>query len=773
MPLGPAIVVGFLIFAGAGSAWGQEPAANPAGAEEMVKLNFPQETPIQGVVDFVSQRLGIKILYDEELTKDSKKISIKAPESIPVSSLLAVLECALKMKGYALVDAEAPGWKRIVPVAKLPNVARNAELGKPIEAYGAGAVVTQIFVLKTIAPQQADQIIKSYLTLPTNSVMVPECRMIIVTDFAPNLARVSRLIELADQPRTTAAGSTLECVPVLNAKVGDVVTQVTGIYTARSKADGPNARTYVDLIPDLRTNQILVVGQPAQVEEAKELIHSLDTPLKLVTRTYTFENANAANIDRMAQQLVAPEGGDRIYRSVVDRESNLLIVTSTEEIQRQIEELKASRDIPAARAPSPICFYKVKNLPVKNVLETIRSIERDSQGDRNRDARLPTDGRIRPARDQAVPGPNNLPLGAGTTDLPTPPAVTKPNVEGVAAGGMQSSTAGEFLRSADGSALPGAEGAQALQLLGQARVTADATTNTLIVVAEPRVQRLYGKLIEWLDQRRPQVLIEAKLVIVDTSDDFTLGVEISGGKGTGISKLFAFSSYGLSTVSASSGALALIPGVGFNGTLVEPDVADVVVRAMSTHSRARVLSAPRVLVNDNQRGQLSSVQEVPFTSVNASQTVATTSFAGFAEAGTTITVTPRISDDTHIELDFSITLNSFHGTGSNGVPPPRTTEEVTSQVTVPDGHTVIVGGLRRGENSYDYSGIPILEHIPIVRLLSGYETKSKSCSSMFVFIRPIILRDDKFRDLKFLSDRDVGPAGVETKFPDSRPIWVR
>ena len=766
-----------LLFAGvvalagcwAGAVVGQEPAGKDEG---MVTLNFPQEIAIQGFVDYVSQRLGIKILYDADLISANKKISVKAPGSIPVGSLLPLLESALKMEGFALVDADAPGWKRVVAAKNLPSVARSADADKTLEQYGAGAVVTQAFVLKNVTPKQVEEIIKPFLTQPgANCAVLPDGRTLVVTDFASNLANLSHLVELADRPRTAGPESVLECVPVANAKVTEVAAQVTAIYAARSKAEGPNARPYVELMPDGRTNQILVIGPKEQVSEAKELIRSLDTPLKLLTRTYTFENVSAANIDRMAQQLVGPDAADR-YRSVVDRDANLLVVTATEEIHRQIEELRKTRDVPAARAQSPICFYKVKNLPVSGVLETIRSIERDTLSGDARNRAMPTNGRIRPARDNAVPGPNNLPPGAGTTDLPTPPAVTTPIVDNAAAAASMAPVV-DALRSQGGTVLPGAEGTQALQLLGQARITADITTNTLIVVAEPRVQRLYAQLIEQLDKRRPQVLIESKFVIVDTSGDFTLGVEVSGGKGTGLSKIFAFSSYGLSTVNASSGALALIPGTGFNGTLVDPDVADVVVRALTTNSRSRVLSAPRVLVNDNQRGQLTSVEEVPFTSVNASTTVATTSFAGFAEAGTTITVTPRISDDSHIELDFSITLNSFKGTGSNGVPPPRTTEEVTSQVTVPDGYTVIVGGLNRGHNSDEYKGIPGLASIPIIRLLSGYETKSRSCSSMFVFIRPVILRDDKFRDLKFLSDREASSAGVEAKYPDSRPVWIR
>ena len=221
-----------------------------------------------------------------------------------------------------------------------------------------------------------------------------------------------------------------------------------------------------------------------------------------------------------------------------------------------------------------------------------------------------------------------------------------------------------------------------------------------------------------------------------------------------------------------SGALSIIPGLAFNGTLVDPDTADVVTRALVAHRRARVTSAPRILVSDNATGQLTSVEEVPFTSVNASQTVATTSFAGFAEAGTTITVTPRVRDEKSLQLEIAITVNTFTGGGSEGIPPPRQTEEVTSQVVVPDGHTVILGGLKRGSNSYDYTGLPLLNRIPVVRELTGITSTSGASSSMFVFIRPIILQDDKFRDLRYVSE-NAPNACLPADYPATRPVWMR
>jgi general secretion pathway protein D len=262
------------------------------------------------------------------------------------------------------------------------------------------------------------------------------------------------------------------------------------------------------------------------------------------------------------------------------------------------------------------------------------------------------------------------------------------------------------------------------------------------------------------------------LVILDTSDDFSLGVELSAGDRTGLDRLLEFTSFGLSTVDPVSGSLALIPGRGYNFTLVDPEDANAIIRALAAHRRAKVTSAPRILVNDNATGTLASVTEVPFTSVNASNTVATTSFAGFAEAGTTIEVTPRITDDDHLEMDFSVSLNSFTGAGGAGVPPPRQTDQVTSSVTVPNAYTVVVGGLTRKNYSQMRDAVPFLEDFPILRDILGTQSKAQSQTTLFVFLKPVILRDDKFRDLKFLSDRDLPAATEPGNYPEPVPLLM-
>jgi general secretion pathway protein D len=310
-------------------------------------------------------------------------------------------------------------------------------------------------------------------------------------------------------------------------------------------------------------------------------------------------------------------------------------------------------------------------------------------------------------------------------------------------------------------------------LPGGARVSADVSTNSIIVVAPASVQPMYAKLIESLDQRRPQVLIEAKILAVDTTDNYSLGVEVSIGDRSGDSRLFKFTSFGLSEVDPVTGALQVIPSLGFNGILVDPDVADVVVQALAAHTRAQVLAAPKILVNDNSTGKLESTVSVPFESFNSTLQGASNSFGGEQQAGTIITATPHINEDDHLQLVFDIEFSTFQGSGTSTLPPPRQIDRVGSSVTIPDGQTVIVGGLKRVGDSHEFAGLPWLENVPIIRELTSRTDDGHTTTSFFVFIRPMILRDSRFQDLKFYSSQSTRQAGIPGEFPRSRPLLIR
>ncbi|MFO0448638.1 MAG: secretin N-terminal domain-containing protein [Pseudomonadota bacterium] len=767
------------------------------------------------LVEYVSQRLKIRFLYDESLAQ--KKINLQAPEEIPVESLMDLLQSTLRINNLVMVETENKGWFRIAATSNISQIALPSSADNDLAGMGAATPVTRVYTLQRADPSQIATQIAPFLTSPgASSFPVPANKTLIVTDVASNLIRIQRLIELLDVEQFA---SSIRFVPVRHVGIKELSERLQEILAARARTEGTSnvtatpgfsspttdnsQRNPASNIPGIevaiepRTNQLILVGKPVQIEYALELLKNLDIPLQTVSRLYQPQYLSPKQLDEILRPWAEATFPPSPFETRIEGAS--LVILTTEQFHQQIARILPQFDSrETSTKQSPIRFYKIKNVPVQDISETLNSLQGGFGVSpfQNGRSKANSQQRARGLNNVGDPQPNNpfanmTAQGQQPGQLPFNPYnglanqqyLGQPNSflgnqiqNGFDQSGFQSPS-NPFAYPVSGFpsyALPATNiNQRAIQSpLGSAQVTADLGSNTLIIIAEPEVQQAYQQLIDFLDKRRPQVMIEARIVIIDTTDDYTLGVEVSGGDRFGAKKLFAFSSYGLSTVNPTTGSLAINPGTGFNATLVDPSTADVVVRALAAHKRARVLSAPKILVDDNAEGMLESVNEIPYTSVNASQTVATTSFAGFAKAGTSITVTPTISQGKHVNLDYVVTLNSFTGTGSTGIPPPRQTNEIASRVTVPDGYTIIVGGLTQKNLSNSINGIPYLEKIPILRELSSLSSSSLRDNSLFVFLRPVILEEDKFRDLRQLSRHSANAAGDGHNFPASSPIFM-
>lgn len=639
-----------------------------------------------------------------------------------------------------------------------------------LAGMGVAEPVIRVFRLKYSKPSRiADLIRPSVSTAGSSVIDVDDQQILIVTDVAERVQRISQLVMLLDTGRPLVD---VKFIAVRNVKAAELAGRLKELFEARGKALGreEKAGSGIEVSVEERTNRLILIGSLAEIAMAEQLLEQLDQELPTTPGRVNLRFMSPDRFDEMLKAILDERVTRPPYRSRI--EGNALLIESTAEVLQLAEQLRLQFDTrEAPEEQSPIRFYKIRNVPAQELLQTVQGIFSPTE----QPARRGLPDRRRNTLDGMVPGANYPPIYGSPAFGPLVPLPQTPALRGFVdpvTGQLPTTQVLDTVESQLASPQSQTTGGSA-NLIGEASVSIDVHSNTLIVVAKPEVQRIYAGLIAELDKRRPQVLVEAKVVIIDTSDDYTLGVEISGGDRSGSRRSFAFTSFGFSQVDPVSGALQIAPGVGFNGTLVDPSTADVVIRALSTHRRARVLSSPRILVNDNAEGELTSVLEIPFTSVNASQTVATTSFAGFAEAGTTIAVTPTISDDDYLQMDYVVTLNAFTGAGANGVPPPRQTNEVRSRVTVPDGYTVIVGGLTSKNDTSSYRGLPVIEKIPVLRDLTGTTSTTASQTSLFVFLRPVILRDDKFKDLKYVSDESVQQACLPGEFPATPSLSIR
>ena len=687
------------------------PTARAQDEPATIAVDLPRDVEVGVLLEYVSERLGFNVIYDESQVKG--RVTLETPGRLTPDALLGVVQSALKAKGLLLVDAEQPGFKTVVPAGNFLRLAPPPEVGPVPDDAGPTDLVTRVFVLANADPAAVEPVIRPLLTSASTAggaaavirnrqdasvdglAILPEQGLIVVSDFAPIVRRVAEVIDVLDNPTRDVE---TRVVPVANAAPSDLADRLGEVLAARLRAAGVARpeRTGVEVVPDARTNGLVLIGPPNRVAAAEEVIASLDQPV--------------------------------------------------------------------AQAQSPVRFYKLANTTATEVLATIRAIEGEEQF-AAASFSDPLAAPLSPAATPAVADPVADAPAAGTVVRDA--TETPLDLRGV--GGVD-----RF----GGTRLPGRDRSTVVPetpSLGfandRARVAADPNTNTIIVIADPVVQRQYEELIARLDRRRPQVLLEATVVTIDLSEGLNVGVDISYSDRDGDPQVIAFDSFGVSQVNPITGRLSVRPQLGFNAAVLSSDVADVVLRALATSRRARVVSAPRILVNDNAEGRLASVAESPFSLVNAFETIATTSF-DYAQAGTTIRLVPHISEDDYLQLEYEVELSSFTAPSQGGAPPPRQEDSVQSEVTIPDGSTIVVGGLNSSNFTRVVNRVPILGDIPILGLLFGSRDIQRREQALFVFIRPTILRDGGFADLRYLSDADLSAAGLPPDLPHSEPVMM-
>ena len=729
-------------------------AENQDDGDAFIKLAEKQDLNIGVLINMLAEQLGNPIYGHEiDFPQTTEKLVFIGDVKIQKKQFFEFVQVILRNRNSAIVKSSFEGMYKVVPLSKVPPHVPTARGDQENANLHRGEYVNAIFKLKYISADEAIKYLNRYVvpTFAADNRNQPTMdkfltNMLIVTEMAARIDDIRAAIALIDLPPRDIV---TEFLPVNHLAANAFKGQLDAILKAQQSAQsgtaagkGDGGKRDLDIVVDERTNRLILIGTRTAIDGVMGLIRELDKPLELAVRKHSFENQIALRVDALIRATLPQQEEllQRIYQSAVQEDDRVLVVTAGEKIHDRIDQIKLQIDQEGAgaSAASPMKFYKLNHVKAADILSTLQRAGNQSL-QASRSSRERRQNSIRQGIN-GIPGGSNNQQNQGFNQ----------QGGGGQSGGFQNTpfNAPNSGRSnqAGQSETPVRGGAN--NIIPNATITISESTNTLIIVADAATHKLYEQLIKKLDVYQPSVMIEVTFVTVDEQEDLSIGVEVSGGDRAGGKRLFGFSNFGLSdTISGTSGALTISPGLGFNGTLVDPGIADVVLRALATNRHARVETPVTILVNDNELGLLSSVAEQPFTSINTSNTVSTTSFAGFATAGTTVAVTPSISEGNYLNLEFDVLINDFTGSGSENIPPPRNTDQVSSKVTIPNGHTVIVGGLSRKRKGSGTQGIPILKDIPIIKLLASNNSEGTRNQRLYVFIKPIILRDgEKFRD---------------------------
>lgn len=288
-------------------------------------------------------------------------------------------------------------------------------------------------------------------------------------------------------------------------------------------------------------------------------------------------------------------------------------------------------------------------------------------------------------------------------------------------------------------------------------VVPDEASNALLVAANKTRYLEVLELIRQLDRRQDQVLIESALIELTGSDFRDIGVEwalgdVTGDGGFGVTG-FGFSNInletGLRTPTAPTGGLVA-------GILSGDDVnLPILLSAVSRTTGANVLNVPSVLVNNNGSAKVVTLDEQPTTTVTASGGGQQTqrNFAGYQSAGITLEISPSISASRYLRLDISLVVSNFTGSfdASSDIPPPKVTREMSTTVNIPDGDTMVIGGVISDSQQKTRQGVPWLANLPLVGALFRHDSDTDARTTLYFFVTPHILRDPDFADLAEIS----------------------
>ena len=762
--------------------------------EDVLQLALPETLDITDFLGFVGEHLHLTYLYDSTKVKGDVTLRphgrLRGP--IKLKELYPLLEQVMQFYGFAMT--RRGDVVSIVPAAEAQNIdpdlypdAKGIEMGD--------AVIMRPFKLQHINTTNAKNLLDG-MRLVTEVRPIPETRTLIVTAFAYRMPRIEALLELVDKPgepkkfrfrqlQYTMAQTLTPKIQTLAEQLGTISITIAAakptasITTSSARKPGETTAQYqlrlrqeaqararrtttptttpaepakstVYLEADERTNRVLMIGLDEQLDAVEELIDTLDVAQQdlRTLKLYKIEYVDAEEARRKLEELgiITP-----IQRTAYPYSSR---ITGGPQPTTPTSRPTTTTRTPTTRAPMyGEARENIEGEPQVVVVEPTNSLLVNATAEQHVQIAKILSYVDSEMQEEEIPY-KIYPLENQSPDhLAT---ILEPLVQETVLdkeGKIES-----VIRKQD-------------ELI---TIVPDPNTFSLIVYASKKNQDWIASLIEKLDQRRPQVLIDVTLVQVSKSDAFDYDLNlissfpdlVSTSGLTGAIMPVVEGGSSLVSKLLSSGRNRFIDfqsnggvGTGFYGDRH----INALLTAMQQKDYGRILAKPKILVNDNEPGTISTTDTTYVTKttgavVEGSMGVVQTGvdYEGYP-AGITLDITPHISRGDWLRLDIGLTRSDF-GTITGEKPPDTTESNINTTVTVPDGSTIILGGLLKLNQSKGGTKVPILGDIPLIGGLFRSTSNSDLQRHLYVFVKAEIIRPDSEgfvgNDLTRISDRN-------------------
>jgi len=306
--------------------------------------------------------------------------------------------------------------------------------------------------------------------------------------------------------------------------------------------------------------------------------------------------------------------------------------------------------------------------------------------------------------------------------------------------------------------------------IGQARITFDPETRSLIVVADDDTAAHIKDMVNQLDRPTPQVLINCVFLEATYTKGLDLGVE-----GTYHHTISGSSIDAINTPAGAQNTAASIFGAAASGglyTLVGKDL-NVTLSALAQAGKTEILSRPSVLARNNQQATITIGQQVPLISgVTYDNFGNQRNAVTYQDVGIILKVTPFITSDGFVEMvvapqissvsDSTVNISGGSTNGNNSIvnAPIINIRSADTVVITPDGQTVVIGGLMQNTKLKTDTKVPLLGDIPLLGYMFKRTQSSDAKTELLMFLTPTIVKNP--RDLALMSEKEQSKA-IESK----------
>lgn len=712
-----------------------------AGKKTKVNVDF-RGAEIDNVLKFFSMAAGVTIVKDQAL---KGPVTIVSAKQLSLDEAFRVLDAVLSSKGYRLVK-EGPllriaGAAPQAPSTQWPSSgdpARSGDWGRFGDRgrFGGSDMrpnEIRVFELQHADAQQVARVINDLF--PNRGGFMGMARMrrapggdgqqagmpmmqtgpevrasaddytnsVVVNANPEYISKVEVLIRNLDKEVTSTMQTRVFPLEYASAtEMADVISSVLlstapGQRTAASQSlpfeqriRGGGGRTAfyavrAQVVPNERTNSLIVTATPSNLAIAEMVIQELDKPVEFESTTYVLPLANAQAMDvaYLLDQALRTGGTSSSYYSQQRYRGTTQRRTTTYRPQ-SYQRRSAASDAPArSRAQASLDEVRLPD-----------ALDEEALSEEGLDG-------ADPASSRQFPGWRG---GAGSSG-----ATVRVGRAG----------SGQIVN--------------LLDLAGQANVVADPNTNSLIITTTPENYDAIKEIVKQLDTVPEQVLIEALVVEAALDSTSKLGMEWSWMQEN--------------VAGASVGAnVKMLPQdlaqerTNFKFSVIGPSL-QTVLTALSTDKRFNVLSTPRIFTANNRQAQINISQRVPYIMSTRETDAGTVTYNyGYLDVGLVLDVTPHITQNGMVNIEVTQEANELQGFTSYQAP-LISQRSATTTITVRDGETVVLGGMIREQTDRTVNKTPILGDLPILGGLFRSRGVTKGKTELMIFLTPRVVRD--------------------------------